>query len=75
MGWVLVSAVVWMILTGRLVPRSVSDEKDELANTWRQAWLVERDRNDRLITPTAQIAQGVFRGLPPLPDADEQEGT
>jgi hypothetical protein len=53
----LLAAVVWMVLTGRLVPRSVAD-------AWRTAYEQERAMRERLLVPGMELQRHVLESLP-----------
>lgn len=70
-GWTLAGAAVWMVLTGRLVPRSVlMDQRQALEDQrqatagYRAAYEQERDRADRILEPSAAVAVQVLRAIP-----------
>jgi hypothetical protein len=63
-GWAIAGAAVWMILTGRLVPRSLYAEQKQSAETWRAAWQSERDHLTRLTIPNSELQRDVLRAIP-----------
>lgn len=63
-AWPLLGAVVWMILTGRLVPRSFYREQKAATETYRLAYEAERDRVDQVLLPTARLQAAVLSAIP-----------
>lgn len=63
-GWVLVTFAVWMILTGRLIPRTIHEETRAEADTWRRAYEAERDRTSSVLVPSAELQRDVLSALP-----------
>lgn len=64
----LLALSVLMVLTGRLVPRSLYLEQRQAAEAWRTAWEAERDRNVRLLEPVAHLQRDVLMAIPRPPD-------
>jgi hypothetical protein len=63
-GWFLAGLAVYMILTGKLVPRSLYAEQKQSAEAWRAAWQAERDNLTKLVVPNAELQREVLRALP-----------
>jgi hypothetical protein len=66
----LLGVVVWMILTGRLVPRSFYREKVDEAKKWETAANETREQVKELLT-YARAADKVLKSLPRGKDTDE----
>lgn len=63
-GWSLAAGAVWMILTGRLVPRSTLQEQQRATADWRRAYELERAKVEHLLLPVAELQQQVLSSLP-----------
>lgn len=77
LGWILAGASTWMVLTGRLVPRSLYSEQKQSAETWRAAWQAERDNLTKLVVPNAELQRQVLQAIPahtPVPVPAEEGG-
>lgn len=68
-GWFLASIAVVMILTGKLVPRSLYLEQKQSTETWRTAWQAERDNLTKIVVPNAELQREVLKALPAKPPA------
>ena len=56
--WGLIGIVVLLVLTGRLVPKSTLDEKNETIRELRQAYENERERGDVWASHAERLLQG-----------------
>lgn len=59
----LLAAVVWMIVTGRLVPRSALLDAQAERDRWRDAALIAMGQNNDLLNG-ARVAHDVIKALP-----------
>lgn len=59
----LLAGVVWMIVTGRLVPRSALLDAQAERDRWRDAALTAMSQNNDLLTG-ARVARDVIQALP-----------
>ena len=57
------AGVVWMIVTGRLVPRSALLDAREQRDKWEQAAHTAMQQNNQLLTGT-RVAADVISALP-----------
>ena len=62
-GWALLGAVVWLIATGRLVPRSALVDAQAERDKWYEAAMEARRQNTDLLVG-ARVARDVLRALP-----------
>jgi hypothetical protein len=60
----LLAIVVWMILTGRLVPRSTHQDKIAECQKWEGVALKAMEQNSELLRAT-RTAEKVISALPP----------
>lgn len=77
-AWALVAIVVLMVLTGRLVPKSILDNALRERDTWREAHTVsekareaEREQTGELLE-VARISGHVLTSLPRPPKPREE---
>lgn len=73
-GWGLGGGAVWMILTGKLVPRALYAEQKQSAETWRAAWQTERDNLTKLVVPNAELQREVLKAIPAQPAPTDRQG-
>ncbi len=59
------------VLRGQLVTKAQHDarmkDKDTEIEAWRSAYQVEREKNERLIIPMAELQRDVLRSIPLYP--------
>jgi hypothetical protein len=66
----LLAAVVWMIVTGRLVPRNALSDAHVERDRWREAALTAMRQNNDLLTG-ARVTRDVLQALPdPAPTGE-----
>ncbi|MCE7081143.1 hypothetical protein [Streptomyces sp. ST2-7A] len=71
-GWAIVAAAVWMVLTGRLVPRSVMEDARTDRDRWRAAHEVSEEARreaDRQMGELLELARTTGQALSSLPPA------
>ena len=59
----LLAVVVWMILTGRLVPRRTLEDMAKEREYWRSAFFSQQQQSEALME-TGRVAQEVLKALP-----------
>jgi len=67
-GWALLGAVVWLIATGRLVPRSALLDTQAERDKWYEAAQTAMRQNNQLLTG-ARVTHEVLQSLPSPSDA------
>lgn len=54
-GWILTFIFVYLVYSGRMIPRSFYKDQREVSLLWKEAYELERERSHEILAPMAEL--------------------